>query len=251
MPLGRPARRRGVRVPHPNMLQRRLVIMVVVVALAVYGLWKTFEITQVKVSAPGRDAEISTEVTKILHDSVWQQNLLTLDEDRLVSDLQQTDHLVRSAEVKRSWPHTVALAVVPKQPSMGWESGNQRYLLDRDGTVIGVLSTASPLPVVTDGSNLPVKIGSQVVSTRFVTFVSDLVSALGGQGIGVRHLDVKDTTFDLTVTTDRSYKLIFDTSRPAQGEVGDLKSVLALLASQHKAPAQHIDLRIAGKAYYQ
>jgi hypothetical protein len=63
-------------------------------------------------------------------------------------------------------------------------------------------------------------------------------------------MDVKETTFDLHVTTDKGYKLIMDTSRPVEEGTRDLKAVLALLASQKKAPTEYVDLRIAGKAYY-
>jgi cell division septal protein FtsQ len=237
-------------VPRASLPQRRLVILAALVAVAGYGLWRSFEITNIQVESPTRGAEITTEVTKLIHQSLTQRNTLTVDTEQLVSDLQQADPLLRAVQARRSWPHGVVVTAVPKQPSLGWESGDQRYLLDRDGTVIGVLAMKSPLPVVTDGSNLPVKIGSRVVSAHFVTFVTDLVPALAGQGIRVTHLDVKDTTYDLTVATDKPYKLIFDTSRTAGEEVSDLKSVLALLNAQHKVPAEYIDVRIAGKAYY-
>jgi cell division septal protein FtsQ len=247
-PLARPSRTR--RTPRLGLLQRRLIILAVMVAVIIYALWRTFEITNITVQSPVRSAEIKDEVRKLLDASMGQRNLLTINGDQLVGDLQQTDPLLRSVEVHRTWPHGIMISATPKQPSMGWVTGNQRYLLDKDGTAIGMLAASSPLPVVTDGSNLPVKIGIQVVSAHFVSFATDLVSALAGQGIAVTGMDVKDTTYDLTVATNRPYKLIFDTSRKPAEEVSDLNSVLALLNTQHKVPAEYVDLRIGGEAYY-
>jgi cell division septal protein FtsQ len=247
-PLARTRRRHAV--PRPSLLQRRLVILVIFTGVVIYGLWHSFEITKADVQSADRKAEITAETLKLTHAGLGQRNLLTLDSGQLESDLLRQDPLLRSVDVRRSWPHGLVVSSVPKQPSMGWETGDQRYVLDRDGTVIGELAANSPLPVVTDGSNLPVKIGSQVVAARFVTFATDLVGALAGQGIAVKHMDVKDTTFDLSVSTNKSFRLVFDTSRPVAGEIEDLKSILALLAVQHRAPAEYIDLRIAGKAYY-
>ena len=249
-PLMRPTRR-APRNPGLRLWQKRLMLLVVLVVAAIWGLLKLFAISKLTVVAPSRGDEIRTEVEKITTQGSWSQgNLLTLDEGQLVSNLQLADPMVRSADVKRQWPHGLQVSVLLKRPSMGWSSGNQRYLLDSDGTAIGVLPAGSALPVVNDGSNLPVQSGKQVVSARFVAFVTALVPALAQQHIGVRGLDIKDTTFDLTVTTDKGYNLMFDTSRSVGDELADLRSVQALLASQKKAPAEYIDLRIAGKAYW-
>jgi cell division septal protein FtsQ len=248
-PLARTNRAR-VKRPTLSLLQRRLLILVVAVVLAVYGLLRLFAISNVVINSPARGAEIKATVLKLVHGSWQQGSLLTLDEDQLVSDLQQADPLVRSVEVRRKWFHTLRLSVVLKQPSMGWSSDNQFYLLDRDGTAIGMLPAGSKLPVVKDGSNLPVKLGQRVTTSRFVDFTSDLAPALGGAGYGVSGMEVKDTTLDLTVTTDKGYRLVFDTSRPVEEEIADLKAVARTLAAQKRTPAEYIDLRIAGKAYY-
>lgn len=249
MPLERP-RRRGVKVPRPNLWQRRLVLIVIAVVAAGWGIMRLFAITEITVSASGHKAEINTATKKIVEGSLRQGNLLTLDSEELVSKLQQGDPLLRSVEVRRNWLHGITVSAILKQPSLGWSSGNQKYLLDRDGTVIGMLAAGSTIPVVVDGSNLPVQLGQRVVTTRFVNFVAGVTQALAAEGIGVSGLDVKDTTLDLNVSTNKGYRLIFDTSRPVADEIADLKAVRTLLATQHKTPGEYIDLRIAGKAYY-
>lgn len=246
----RPMRRGGGRRSGPSLVQRRLLVMVAVLAVAGFAIWKMFTISKIEVTASSRGDQIQAEVTKLTQGSWSQGNLLTLDEGELASKLQQQDPLIRTVGVRRQWPHSLKVSAVLKQPSMGWSTGDQRYLLDSDGTVIGSLPGGSTLPVVNDGSNLPVQVGRQVASPRFVMFVTQLIPALSANGYQVTSLDIKDTTFDLTVSTNKGYKLIFDTSRPVTDEMGDLKSVLALLAVQKRAPTQYLDLRIAGRAYY-
>lgn len=248
-PLRRPVKSR-VQRPAPKLWQRRLMLMAVVTLGAAFGVWKLFAVNQVVVHAPGRVGEIQTETMKLLKSSWRQGNLLTLNEGDLESQLSTTDPVLKSVQVRRQFLHGVVLSATLKQPSMGWASDNQRYLLDKDGSAIGVLPAGSSLPVVNDGSNLPVKVGQQVVSGRFVDFVTGLTPGLAEQGLGVTALDVTDTTLDLTVITNKGYKLFIDTSRPLEDELADLKAVEGVLAAQKKAPAEYIDLRVAGKAYY-
>ena len=61
---------------------------------------------------------------------------------------------------------------------------------------------------------------------------------------------MKESTLDLYAKTDKGYVVIFDTSRPVGEGIGDLKVVLASLAAQKRTPAEYIDLRVSGKAYY-
>jgi cell division septal protein FtsQ len=178
-----------------------------------------------------------------------QDNLLTLSSAKLSTSLIALDPQLKAVEISRVWPHSIRVVVTAKQPALAWSTGNQSYLLDRDGTVIGNLPNGSTLPTVVDGSNLPVQKGQQVVTATFVTFCNELLTDIPKTGITITGLRVQDTTFDLYAQTNRGYQLIFDTTRPAADEVADLMTVEKTLAG--KTPAHYIDMRIAGKAYYQ
>jgi cell division septal protein FtsQ len=231
-------------------LQGRLVVIAALVVLVGWGMEQLFAIHTIRVQSPARGPEIQSEAVKIV-DSGWQWgNLITFDNGGFVAKLQQVDPILRGVSVRRSWLHTIVITATLKQPSLGWSTGNQMYVIDRDGTVIGAATAMPGLPVVYDGSNLPLSVGQQAVSARFIEFVSHIVPALAANGITVSRLDIKDTTFDLTATTNKGYRLLFDTSREAGDEISDLKSVQALLATQKRTPAEYIDLRVSGKAYY-
>jgi cell division septal protein FtsQ len=234
-----------------NTLRLRVIALVAIIILFVWGVWHLFEINTVTVIASSGQQAIQAEVFKLVHGSIGQGNLLTINPSSLQSNLQQEDPSVRSVEIRRQWLHGIVVTVGINNPGLGWSSNNEGYLLDMNGTVIGPLPSGNTLTVVTDDSNLPVSVGQQVVPPDFVSFVQQLVPQLSAMGIGVQGLDVVQTTYDLTVKTNKGYKLVFDTTREASAEVADLKSVEAVLVSQKKTPTQYIDLRIAGKAYYQ
>jgi cell division septal protein FtsQ len=212
---------------------------------------KAFGITTVIVEAPQDTMSIQAATMKIVLGSVWQGNLLTLDSATIASDLQRQDPVIRTATVARKWFHTVVVTATLKQPSLGWVTGDQTYLLDKTGTVIGNFPSGSDLPVVTDESNLPVSVGQVVAPEEFVNFVSTLVPALAADGYVVKSMSISDTTLDLTVGTSKGYNLIFDTSRTVDSEISDLKAVQALMLTQKATPTKYIDLRITGRAYWE
>ena len=225
--------------------------MLGVMLLVAWGVGQLFALRTVNVIASTRNAEIESEAHKLIDGNLWWGNLVTFDDGEFVSMLQQADPLLRNVSVRRRWFHSIVLSVTLKQPSLGWDTGNQLYVLDRDGTVIASAGSPTGLPVVFDGSNLPVQVGQKAASADFVEFVDQLVPSLAAYGIGVTRLDIKDTTLDLTAQTNKGYRLLFDTSRTVGEELSDLKAVQTLLVTQKRVPAEYIDLRISGKAYYE
>lgn len=248
-PLERP-RRRGLGWSGPSLWQRRLLLLVALVAVVGWGIGGMFALRDVRVSAPARAAEIEQATRKVIDGSWRQGNLITMDDRDLVSKLQQADPQLKTVVVRRMWPHGIGLTVTLKQPSLAWSTGNQKYVLDKDGTAIGLLPAGSTLPVVVDGSNLPVQIGGRVASARFVSFASSVVPALAAEGVTVTGLDIKETTLDLTAGTNKGYRIMLDTSRGIEEEMRDYRAVRDLLAAQKRTPAEYIDLRIPNKAYY-
>ncbi len=228
----------------------RYVLFGIGLVLILFGFYAVFAINTINVMSPSRGVEIKAEALKIKQGSLRQGNLLTLGAGKFADDLKKSDPLILSVELKRKWFHTLQIVVNLKQPGIGWVTGNQSYLVDRDGTIIDLFPAGSSLPVVIDDSNLPVKISQRIVATKFVSFVVDLIPHLPEYGLGVTKIEVKETTVDLYVTTNKGYQLIFDTSRSANDELTDLKGVLALITTQKKTPTSYIDLRIPNKAYF-
>lgn len=249
MPLARPARRGSKRFKLTP-LQGRVGVIILLVLVAGWGIGRMFAITKVTVSAPSRVGEIEAEARKLTQTNWRWGSQLAFDATGFVERLKEEDPALKDVSVKRKGLHTLAVTATLKQPSLGWSTGNQTYVIDRDGTIIGMATGPAAFPVVIDGSNVPVQPGQRVVSAHFVEFVQQMVPALAAAGLTVTRLDIKDTTLDLSAQTNKGYKLLFDTARDANEEVADLKAVQRLLVTQKKTPAEYIDLRIAGKAYY-
>lgn len=248
-PAARTGRRRSSGFSLPQIPSRYLLFGIGIV-LVLFGLYRVFAITTIRVVSPSRGEQIQAEARVIQQGSLRQGNLVTLSAGKFSEAMKKADPLILSVELKRKWLHTLVIVVNLKQPGLGWTTGNQSYLVDRDGTVIDTFPQGSALPLVIDDSNLPVKVGQRIVSTKFVSFVSELMPSLVASGVKPTKLEVKETTVDLYVTTDKNYQLIFDTSRSAADELVDLKGVVATLTAQKRTPTAYIDLRIPSKAYY-
>lgn len=248
-PTSRPTRGRSTGPSLPP-IPPRYAIFCIGLVLVLFGFYKLFQINTIAVVAPSRGDVIKAEALQIKQGSLKQGNLATLNAGQFEAKLKGMDPLILNAQIQRRWLHTLRIVINLKQPGIGWVTGNQSYLVDRDGTVIDALPADTSLAVVTDDSNLPVKIGQRIVTGSFVGFVDDIMPKIVASGYKVTKLEVKETTIDLYVTTDKGYQLIFDTSRDAAGEIADLRGVQATLASQKKAPTTYIDLRIPNKAYW-
>jgi cell division septal protein FtsQ len=233
---------------------RRLVALVVIMGVLVWVLGQMFAITNIAVRVvddpAGSQQRIRALVREHLATQTWQGNLITFSPQRLETSVMAADSLVKTIATTRRLPHSLSMVVTLKQPSLGWTSGNATYVLDKDGSIIGPLVGKPDIPVVVDGSNVPVQVGQRVTTARFVNFTTSIAEGLSAAKLSATRYEVRDTTLDLYVTTNKEYQLIFDTGRDAAGQIGDLKTLLGFLASQKKTPTAYIDLRIAGKAYY-
>lgn len=250
VPLQPPKRARGVRLPQLGPKGWRFVGLALLVLMVAWGILGFFAVSEVTVAAPHDQQRIEREVRTILGRNFWQANLLLIDTAAMREQLLAADPTIKTADFARQLPHSLRVTVAFKEPGLVWSSGNQLFTLDGDGTAIGVMVGAVTLPLVYDGSNVPVKVGERVAPRRFVVFVRNVIPALAKRGVTVTKLTVGDTTLDLTAETNKGYRLVFDTGREVGEEMVDLDAVWRTMAAQKRSAAEYIDLRIAGKAYY-
>ena len=253
VPLASPSKRR-VRFEFgwtvSQRLRRLAILLVVAGVLAGAGIWLV-SVRSVQVRAADQQDTITKDIWQHLNDGWWPANLVTLDEAALESAIREVHPVVKDLQFKRQWPSTLVVTAELKSPQIVWYSGSQLAVLDADGTAIGGMSAAdAKLPVVYDGSNLPVEPGQQVVRAQFVTYIHELTTGLASRGVGINKLRVGQTTLDLTVETNKTYQLIFDTSRLAGEGLRDYDAVIKSATNLKKPINEYIDLRISGKAYY-
>ena len=215
-------------------------------------IYRYFDVHQINVVGvdPSSVSALQQAARASLKQHWFEGNLLTLRPGTLSDDIMTVQYRVKDVSVKRVWPHGLKLVITARQPSINWQTGGVAYLLDIDGSVLGP-SGNKALPTVIDGANLPVKVGDRVVPTAFIQFVDRLTGEIKPQtGLVVSGISVPATTTELDVITTKNFVVKFDTTSGVEQQLTELNSVLATLSSLKKQPAQYIDLRIPGKAFY-
>lgn len=248
---GRPPRLQTSKRPEWSSLKRFGLPGIVMVML--FWFWSLFSVRaiEVKGSKQLEAGNIIKLAEQKLGQRPWSSNLLILDSAGLSSYMVTNEPRLKSVVVKRRWTNRLLIEVSEKHPAMWWQTGGVKYLLDTDGSIIGLADDAKPLVTVIDSTNLPVKVGDRVVPPKFMRFCSELIDVMPGRvGIEIKELRIPDTTSEVYVHTNKGYLIKFDSTRAAGDQVEDLRNVLQLLSSTKKAPQEYIDLRIEHKAYY-
>jgi cell division septal protein FtsQ len=239
----------------PKVSSRWLKVAGVAVLVLLLFSWLA-SVTQIKkVQVTGNSAISTSELQKAVHAALRQQlfgkSTLTFNAGAVGGYLEQSDLGIKEANVSRSLPGTIKIKVVERIPSLIWQSGGGKYLLDSDGTIIGPVSAKyQALPVVEDSTGLPVKVGGRAVPSQFVSFSREFIRRLPETGLAASQVTVPVTTSEIYISTNKGFGLKIDTTRPPGDEIADLKLVLGELAKSHQSPSQYIDLRVEHKAYY-
>lgn len=221
--------------------------------LALIFVWNLFGIN--KITIEGNKSLSQEQLQTFLKEEsggAWRNNLLTFSGEETAERVKERDYRLKQVEIKRVWPNSLRVIVAERAAALRWQTGDEVWVLDADGAVIASAeSLPSKLPIVVDSTGLPVKAGDKVVPERFVKFAADVNRLVPKRGrVKIEELRVPETTSELYAKTDKGYVLKFDTTRPASGEVEAMAKVLQEMARQGKSPAEYIDLRIEGKAYY-
>ena len=157
-------------------------------------------------------------------------------------------------DIKRVWPHNLIINVQEISPSLYWSSENKIYWLNQDGIVIAAnkpISNQIGLCLVVDKANVPVGLGSRIVTNQFINFVAEAKKGIEQQtNLRVSEIDIRESTYELFFIVDKGYYIRFNTQRDLKLQLDDLKVVLNKLASLTQKPAEYIDLRIEGRVFY-
>lgn len=201
----------------------------------------------------------ATEETKAEIAKLKGQNILWLSVTKPESAITRNQPSIRTIQILRGIPDTLRVKLIERQPALIWQVGETWYTLDSSGFVFresqitkkddGTLDyPGTDLPVIVDTKSLPVKIGSTVARTQFVTFVGKVKDHLAENG-GLKYVrgEIEETTFSITVITDKGWKVLFDTTRPVDVQ---LRTLAKTLESKQSEIHEYIDVRVRGWVYY-
>jgi cell division septal protein FtsQ len=200
-----------------------------------------------------------TAAHKLLAKSIWNRNKLTVDTDKA------------SAELAKQFPELSAVSITlpllankpvvhvqPAQPALILAAHNGSYVVDTSGKVL-LMSANVPknsnlqLPTVTDQSNFTAVINRQALTEGDVRFIQIVVAQLTAKGNRVASLMLPSGASELDVhLVGQPYFVKFNLERneAARQQAGTFLATQAQLKKQNITPAQYVDVRVEGRAYY-
>ncbi len=264
--LGRSeAKEEVVRRQNPNAKSRlkralRLVIFLAIAAVVVSNLLLTSnpKIVLVGATSTFRDASAyQAAAAQAFADSKFNSNKVTVNAGGIRQSLMQT--FPELADVSVSLPLFGRQPVVYLQPSTSRlivQTSSGAFILDdtgkavASGSMVDTLRQAG-LPEVHDETQLDIQLGTSVLPSTTVAFITEVVYQLKARGVVVDSLKLPNTPSELHLRIkDVGYYVKFNTRGDARVEVGSFLALKKYLESQNKIPAEYIDVRVESRAYY-
>jgi len=229
----------------------KLALAVATGILVIWALGSTLVST---VRIAGTTNLSNKEVERLIRSSIsrnpWYASYFTVGGLKLDRTLPEQEPRIKTAAVKKTFPSTITVTIVERQPGVVWVSAGENWEVDVEGIIIGAAGSNKPMATVIDTANIPVKPGDRVAPRRFVKFAQVISEQLPGKtGLVIENFQVPESTSEVYIKTSKGYSIKFDTTRQATDQLNDLALVLKNLNG--KVPGQYIDLRVAGRAYYQ
>ena len=194
----------------------------------------------------------------LLKSSILNRNKITLSTNELSSRL--AARFPELASVRTSLPvltHRVVLYGTSAEPVIILASPSGSYALDVSGVALltgAQLSSLSSLnlPLVTDESNLPVKIRHQALTSSNVSFILTVLAQLHAKKLPVSSVSLPAGASELDVHLEgQPYFVKFNLqSNSSRQQVGTFMAVYKRLQEQSITPGQYVDVRVDGRAYY-
>jgi len=185
-------------------------------------------------------------IDKILekNDNIWLFKIGEVEKEIL------RDHPdIEKVVFKRGLPSTIYVSLQERSPKILWQSGDNTYLVDNSGIAYEKSGPRTDLTKIIDKKEVAVKVGEKIITKDFVEFVNK-VAAKFPQATGrkVKNFAVEETIFEVTAISERGERFIFDTTREAESQLGNLQRVLKKIGREKKI--EYIDLRVEEWVYY-
>lgn len=219
-----------------------LILVIFLVLIILFFFSPLFKIKNIEISS--ENAEINS-----FFSNFKGKNLFLIDTSKTKSDIKNKYPEILDVSISKGIPNVLRVKVIERQPKMIWVSGGKKYYVDENGLVFTEGDTQiSNLPNVIDNKNLPVMILKQIVISSFVNFITDVQQKLADSELEVTRYEVNETTFQVDAVTKNNLKIIFDTTRPLDGQITAAQKIY----TEHKAEIiKYLDVRVEGKVYYQ
>jgi hypothetical protein len=203
-------------------------------------------------------AEYQKAAKKLFSNSFVNSNKITVNMTGISADLTRqfpelSDVIIKLPLVGRDpiiylSPNKVLIALSA--------SNGTSYAIDANGQVVGNISrgsfTSLQLINIQDDSSATVNIGQFILSTSTVTFIQTVIYQVEQRQLTISKLILPAEASELDMyLVGQPYFVKFNLNDPDPlQEVGTFLAVQHYLKGQNITPAQYIDARVAGRAYY-
>ena len=196
---------------------------------------------------------------KLLAKSILNRNKLTIDSNGLSRDLErQFPELASVSMTVPLFAHRPLVYIQPAQPVVIISGTSGSYALDKTGKAIEPTAALSSsvqarLPKITDQSGLELRKNQQALSSDDIEFILTVTSQLRAKGLIVTDMTLPPSAAQLDVRIkDLPYYVKFNLQgRDARRQAGTFLATKSQLDRSKVTPAQYIDVRVEGRAYYQ
>lgn len=241
------------------------VIVAVICAVSILSLSSQPRIVLLDATGSGYAFHEVAEYQKIasehLSSSVWNKNKITVNTGAASTALKQK--FPELASVSVTLPligHRPIYYLHANAPAFVMQTVNGTFVLDSAGKAL-IAKDAAPatvvaqLPVITDQTGIHARLGKQIISSSEATFIRTVVNTLTAKQVSISSLALPaNAVQQLDVRVNgQPYVIKFSMHDPttARQQVGTYLATINTLAGQKVTPAQYIDVRVLGRAYYQ
>jgi hypothetical protein len=216
---------------------------------------------QMYASESGRSLQRSDDVysdyvSKKLSSSIFNKSKLTFNSQSVVESLQQQFPEVDSAIVTLPLlGHKPIVRIAVSSPVFILATSQGSYYVNDKGMPLVRVSDVQHQPenvsVVTDETGLPIKVGTQVLTTDTVNFISQLLEQLNATKTAYDSVTLPLEANEVQVKlAGVPYIVRFNTTQDARTQVGTLLAVKQRLEGEGATPKEYIDVRVEERAYY-
>jgi hypothetical protein len=201
--------------------------------------------------------DYQADVGAVLGRSVWNRSKLLINTNKVADELKQEyPELGDVSVVLPLAGRRPIVEVSPAEPALILGTGSGAYVVDREGRAIVDVnkvesSVRDPLPVVQDESGLPLERGKNALPKDAVTFIATVSGQLAAANVKVQSFILPAGANELHVKIEgRPHKIKFDIKGEGRQAAGAFLAVKQRLETEHKTPAEYIDVRVPEKAFY-
>lgn len=194
----------------------------------------------------------------LLGRSFANNNKLTINTAAVAEDLQKQFPEVHAVSVSLPFiGRKPTVYIQPAVPQAVLSSPSGQFILDSNGRALAPYTSSTDLPadrmvpIVNDQSGLTFKKGDVALSSKSVAFIAEIAGQLQAKDVKAETWTLPAAASQLNVKVSGvPYSIKFNLQGNAKEQAGTFFAVKKRLDNERTVPADYIDVRVSGRAYY-